>query len=144
MHPPKSIGLSIKYLCNQIKRTLDEGNTDGLTNITGMQGFIIAYLYHNAGKQDIFQRDLENEFNIRRSTVTGVLQLMEKNGLIIRAAVDHDARLKKLSLTDKAIAAHQQFIARITALEAQMTAGLSQEELDAFYATLAKISNNLQ
>ncbi len=37
----------------------------------------------NEGKE-IFQKDIEAEFNIRRSTATGILKLMEKNGFINR------------------------------------------------------------
>ena len=35
----------------------------------------------------MFQRDVEAEFNIRRSTATGILQLMEKNGFLLREPV---------------------------------------------------------
>ena len=63
-----------------------------------MQGWIIGYLYQNRDKE-VFQRDIQEQFSIRRSTVTGILQLMEKNGLITRSSVERDARLKKLELT---------------------------------------------
>ena len=36
-----------------------------------------------------------------RSTVTGVVKLMERKGLIRRESVSSDARLKKLVLTEK-------------------------------------------
>ena len=67
-----------------------------------MQRWVIGYLSEHEGK-DVFQRDLEEEFSVRRSTATGILQLMEKNELITREPVSHDARLKKLVLTPKAI-----------------------------------------
>ena len=42
-----------------------------------------------------------------RSTVTGVVKLMERKGLIRRESVSSDARLKKLVLTEKGISAHR-------------------------------------
>ena len=48
-----------------------------------MQGWIIDYIY-DRGNDPVFQRDIEKEFTIRRSTATELLKLMEKNGLITR------------------------------------------------------------
>ena len=72
---------------------------------TGMQGWIIGFLHRNEDR-DMFQRDVEAEFNIRRSTATGILQLMEKTASSA-GAVAYDARLKKLVLTPKALAVHE-------------------------------------
>jgi DNA-binding MarR family transcriptional regulator len=46
-----------------------------------------------------------------------MLKLMEKNGLISRVAVDYDARLKKIVLTEKAIQIHQKATHNIELLE---------------------------
>ena len=50
----------------------------------------------------IIRKDIEEEFQIRKSTVTGILQLMEKNGFIYRESVEKDARLKRIVPTKKA------------------------------------------
>src|SRR5690606_32706222 len=108
MDLPKSIAFEIKVLATLLKRNLDAGRDDtGKESLTGMQGWVLGYLKGNT-ERDIFQRDLEKEFNIRRATVSGVLQLMERNGLIVREPVEHDARLKKISLTEKGILLHEQ------------------------------------
>lgn len=52
-----------------------------------MNGWVIVYLAHNSDR-DVFQRDLEERFNVRRSTVSNILSLMEKKGLIKRESVD--------------------------------------------------------
>lgn len=46
------------------------------------------------GIRIIFQKDLETEFCIGRSTVTNILNLMEKKGFVRRESVSYDARLK--------------------------------------------------
>ena len=71
-------------------------------DVTAVNGRIIMYLYHHK-EEDIFQKDIENEFSIRRSTSSSIISLMEKKGYIERVSVAHDARLKKLVLTDKAL-----------------------------------------
>ncbi len=55
----------------------------------------------------MFQRDIEREFSITRSTVTNILQLMERKGYIERRSVPQDARLKQLVLTEEGICFHE-------------------------------------
>lgn len=134
----RSVGWETKRLSNLFHRKLiaDCGSTH-----TFMQGKIISYLAHHSDR-DIFQRDLEAEFQIRRSTASGILQIMERDGLICRKTVACDARLKKLILTPKALALHHKIETHIHQVEEQAIRGLSEEELTAFFAVLDKIRNN--
>ena len=72
----------------------------GVDEVTMMHGWIIRYLYENR-EQDIFQKDIEQRFAVGRSTVTNLIQLMEKKGFVKRESVKQDARLKKVILTEK-------------------------------------------
>ena len=80
MKGERHVGGEIRVLSNLIKRCMDDGMPP---ETTGMQGWIIGFLHRNEDR-DMFQRDVEAEFNIRRSTATGILQLMEKNGFLLR------------------------------------------------------------
>ena len=146
MEAPRHIGREIKALNNQIKRVMDSRlgqfapNDDGPT---GVQGMIIGYLYYRRDP-DVYQRDVEAEFHIRRSTATGILQLLEKKGVIERLPVPSDARLKKLVLTPKALAVHEQIAKEIEAMEAQLVRGLTPEEVDAFFNTIKKMRRNIE
>lgn len=140
-----NIGFEIRTLSNLIKRRVQNSSAISESNkLTGMHGFIIGYLYENLDKREIFQRDIEAEFSIRRSTATGILQLMEKNNLITREPVDYDARLKKLVLTSKAIAIHESVTKEINEIESQLTKGLTEEEINIFVATLEKLKRNIE
>lgn len=112
-------------------------------SLTGTHGWVIRYLYENRNN-DIFQRDIEKTFGVRRSTVTSMLQIMEKNGLITRGSVPYDSRLKKITPTEKALELHRQISSEIDAIEAELSAGLSEEEIASFIATIEKIKKNLQ
>jgi DNA-binding MarR family transcriptional regulator len=139
------IGFEIGGLSNLIRRKFETFNSINDANrLTGRHGFVIGFLYENLGKKDIFQRDIEIEFSIRRSTVTGILQLMEKNGLIIRESVDYDARLKKLILTPKAFAIHETFMREVMEFETQLTKGVTEEEISCFLSTLEKFKKNIE
>ncbi|MBQ2972211.1 MAG: winged helix-turn-helix transcriptional regulator [Ruminococcus sp.] len=104
---------------------------------------IIAYL-HDHGEEDIFQRDLECEFQVRRSTMSKVLTVLEQKDYIKRVDVSYDKRLKKIVLTKKALKTADKLKADRQSLEQKMVIGISQEELSIFKETLEKIKNNLR
>ncbi len=137
----KRAGHEIKTISNLLKREIS-GMFSEEEHITGMQGRILGYLYHHR-EDEIFQRDIENEFLIRRSTVTGILQLMEKNGLIFRQSVAKDARLKQLKLTPKAIAANERIEAKIDRMEAKLIRDIGEADLKIFYAVTEQMKKNL-
>lgn len=142
MHP-RHIGFELRQVANIIRREID--NAVGKRNIeklTGMQGRLIGYLCHN-GEKEIFQRDIEAEFSIRRSTATNILQTMEKHGLIKRAPVEYDARLKRILPTDIAVTRHKIFEEEINRVENQVLNGITKKEADTLLSILDKIKNNL-
>lgn len=137
----RELGFQIKSVSNLMLRKMKSKGAENV-EITRMQAWIIGYIYE-CGDQDVFQRDLEKKFNIRRSTATGILQLMEQNGLITRSSVPYDARLKKLELTPKALKIQKAIAERISRLEEIMGEGISEEEKEAFFGVMEKIKANL-
>lgn len=74
----RKIGFEIHRSSRLVKRYLDKDATKiYVDNLTGTHGRAIGYLYHNSHK-DIFQKDFEQEFDIRPSTASNILYLMEK------------------------------------------------------------------
>lgn len=145
MPNPRHIGYEIRSVSHLVKLTIDQTIAKSETHgVTGMQGWIIGYLYHHKDAQDCFQHDLELEFNIRRSTASGILQRMERDGLIERAMVPTDARRKKLILTSKAIGIHENVMRAIDTVESNLTNGLTSAEIETFLTTLGKIKQNLK
>lgn len=143
MEERKTIGHEIKVLSNLIKRNLTSTAAfHSINDLTGTHGWVIKYLYQNQGKE-IFQKDLETEFSVRRSTITGIIQLMEKNGLIKRESVESDARLKKLVLTEKAIELHCMVEKTIQEFEENLAEGITEEEKETFFRISEKLRNNL-
>ena len=71
-------------------------------DLTGNQMAVIDFITNHAD-QEVFQRDIEHEFDIQRSITTVLLQRMEKKGLIERFTSLKDARQKAVALTDKAV-----------------------------------------
>ena len=139
----EDIGFQIRTLSHLVKRTVDQAAFDGVDDHpTGVQGWIIGYLYRNRDKE-VCRRDIQGQFSIRRSAVTGILQLMEKNGLITRSSVEQDARLKKLELTPRAIELHERIERSVRQVEERISHCLTPEEKETFIQLCEKIRADL-
>lgn len=139
---PDRIGVKIKCLSNLLKRRMaSDAVVEHIDEVTGMHGWLIGYIERQG---DVYQRDVEKRFNMRRSTVTKMLQLMEKNGLVTRESVESDARLKKIVLTDKALQASKIMRKKIDESEELMKRGIDEEELKIFCRVADKIAENLK
>lgn len=137
------LGFHIRVMFNLLNRKLFElSSSSGAPESTALQGRLMGYLYKHR-EEDVFQRDLEEAFRIRRSSASRLLGRMEEQGLIRRESVAQDARLKKLVLTEKAVALHTAVEERIRNTEKLLSEGLSEEEVAAFLSTAAKIEQNL-
>ncbi len=138
----KEVTLAVRMLFNHIRRRMDN-HIYRNSRVPPAQGRIIGYLSHHTDT-DVFQRDLEQVYQIRRSTASAILKSMVRSGLITREPVPRDARLKKLVLTPQGEAFHDSFRQEIERAEAVITRGVSRAELDAFFQTVAKFEENLQ
>ena len=137
----RNIGFEIKTTSNLIRRKIENEISED-ENMTGNQGYILGFLYHQKDR-DIFQKDIEQEFSIRRSTATGILNVMEKNNLIKRVSSKEDARLKKIILTKKGLKMHQQSYNKMQLIEKNLKNKLTEKEIEEFFHILDKIKDNI-
>ncbi len=138
----KDIGRHLAEINNLILRQKIANQTDDEYGVSRASSCIIAYLYDHSD-QDVFQRDIEREFMVRRSSVSKGLSLLEQKGYIDRIAVPSDHRLKKIVLTQKARDVVDKIKADRQRLELQMTKNIDNDEIEAFKKTLDKIKQNL-
>ena len=96
-----------------------------------------------AQSNDVFQKDIEEEYSLRPPTATELLKKMEKNGLIYREAMASDARMKRIVVSEKALQYKDMVIADITALEDELTKDIPQNELDIFFKVIEKMLDNI-
>lgn len=143
MQDKKPIGFVLRNLARMFGRQADgSAGRKRLDSLTGTNGWIIGYIAHNKGK-DIYQKDIENHFSVRRSTVSRVVTLMEQKGLIERQGVDGDARLKRLVLTEKAWQIHEEIEDDLNRLEEKLVEGISPEELSVFLKVIDRMMKNM-
>ena len=137
----KDCGMWINVLFHKLRK-YNNANMQSL-GITGVQSRVMHYILVKCVEGPVFQRDVERAFGLSRSTATGILQLMEKNGLNLRESVHNDARLKSLVPTEKAAHLDAQIGESLRRTEQRLTRGLSSAQLTLFLQTAAHMSANL-
>ena len=129
-----------------IRRALDARiNAEVSSELSGVRGMVLGDIVRAERQgRDVYQRDIEQWFNIRRSSVTAMLQGMEQDGFITRCSVEKDARLKRLAAPPKGVAYHDRIRASIDRFEQDLQQGLTPEEMAAARVVLNKILHNAQ
>ena len=117
-------------------------NLYGLSN---QQARILMYLSkHNIrGQAKIKRKDLEHYLNIKGSSVTSLINGLEKNGFLERKPSESDGRRTIMSLTDKAKELVQQMDLVFEATDNQLQEGMSEEEKMTFRLLLGIAHNNI-
>lgn len=144
----KNILYKIKEIDILIIRQLLEHNSDERKLFmkkplppTQMQ--IIEYILEHI-EEKIYQKDLEKVLKLRRATVSGVLQTMEKNGLIKRVVLEEDIRAKEIILNDKT---RDVFLAnqkKLMEIEKTIIYNIDENDLKVFSKVLDNMKNNIE
>lgn len=144
----KSILFQVKNLEKIILRKLepDEFEKQNLSKLaqkpTPTQMQILGYIIANKDTE-VHQKDLEKKLNLRRATISDVLQRMEKNGLIIRKVDSNDTRTKKILLTEKSRKFFLTATNRMRELEMVAIKNISKDELRVFSNVINKMIQNM-
>lgn len=137
----RKILFEIKMLDNMIDRKIC-GSVEK-NNLTHTQARILKFLYDNRDRK-VYQTTLEKEVDVRRSTISGVLDTMEKNNLIIRKNSSDDARKKEIALTLVSLNKHKEIAQKIANFERDLLRGITKEEVDTFIEVIDKLKGNLK
>ena len=135
----KNLGILINKIANQLKRKMDKEMNENY-NLTKTQSLVLSYINSN---KEIYQKDIEKRFSIRRSTATEILNLMEKRNLIKRTPSKIDKRLKNIEITEEGIKLEKVGKEKIKELEKHMTKSLTKEEKKELIRLLEKVEQNL-
>lgn len=135
------IGKEVQMLSRKIKRELDK--TFVGCGVTGVQVFILDFIHRESKNRKVYAKDIEEEFDLRKATITGILNNLEQNELIKRIAVNEDTRLKELIVTDKALDIINEIEKRLKKFDKQLICNISKDELLFFMKIIDKLSQNL-
>lgn len=143
MKEKNRIGYEIRSLSNLLQRKMFEIAPIHDLDLTEMQRQITGYIHDKTEHGDVFQKDIEEEFCIRRSTASRILSVLEDKQIIKRVPVPQDARLKKICLLPKAYEQHKYIKEKIMMIEEMLSQGLTEAEMTTFVQLAEKIKKNI-
>lgn len=131
----------LKTLENLIHRAVDKKycNHDH-KHVSMIQIQIVHFLLNNEDK-DIYQKNIEKRFDIRRSTVSGVLFNMEKHGIVHRIK---QGVQKKIILSDSAKKQAKEIKKEMINFDLLLKKNIKQEKLDIFFEVIEQIKVNIE
>ena len=140
----KNVAVEIKVLNHLIIRDLEQrARLAGGDMISGINGMIMGYILQHSDR-DVYQRELESEFGITRSTASKVVNLMERKGLIKRVQAEHDARQRMLRLTERARELASAAREETENLSLKLLKGFDEGEIDALMRYIVRMTDNMR
>ncbi|HHW79513.1 MAG TPA: winged helix-turn-helix transcriptional regulator [Acholeplasmataceae bacterium] len=134
----KQIGKNLFILSSKLRRLLDKKHSKN--GLYAGQARILRYLYKNKSEVT-YQKDLENAFQIRGGTVTGMLDSLVKNNLIERVESNKDKRKRVILLTKAGEELALKGIETTNIMEDNLSSLLTNKEQLIFDEILNKINN---
>ena len=135
-------GKMINRISNRLRRR--SRKVQETLGITGAKGNVLDYILVESEKHNVYQKEIEKEFDLRPSTATEVLKHLEEEDLIVRVPDEEDGRLKKIVFTEKAKAIRSALRSEIEQSEEVLLRGISREEQTVFMKITAKMLENLE
>ena len=140
MNEVNDIGLYFKIISKEIKGIIDSKLKN---NVTSVQMSILCFL-DSRGSSLVYQKDIENLFRVRRSTITEIINVMEKNALLKRVFDPCDKRKRVIVLTETGLRYVNEFKDVIRDVESNIYDGITDSEKEMLVFVFEKMSKNIE
>ncbi|TFJ94386.1 MarR family winged helix-turn-helix transcriptional regulator [Lentibacillus salicampi] len=122
-------GTQIAGLFREINAVFNQQLRKGFKDIdiTPPQMMILHYLYK---REECKVSDISGEFNLAPSTVSSILDRLEKQGLVVRERLKTDKRVVQILLSEKAVELKDSLKGVVNGTMEKMTQCASREETD--------------
>ncbi len=105
------------------------------------QVMTLHYICRNNGRS---QNELVKHFSLNKSSVTSQLNILEKNGYIIRKTDINDSRGRKIFITEKTKAIEADLHDKFISWSRLLLEGINAEEQEKLFFLLDKMNSNAQ
>ena len=129
----KRIDQLFKIRMNQNLQQLD---------ITATQMHVLLHLHCNNGNK-ITQKDLANHFEVKHSTMAGILSRLSEKDLIEITVDEENKKFKNITLTNKAMEKIELMTSQRDETESILLKGFSSDETTRLRAYLERLYSNL-
>lgn len=119
-----------------------------ISELPMMQKHVLHYIIVESTRHEVYQKDIEKHFYIRRSTASTILKSLEDKEMIERYPSDTDRRLKHIVVKDDVTKAFREVYQcvekHMDQLEKQLTQNIDQEDLAVFSKVLRQMKENIE
>jgi len=105
-------------------------------DLTPQQFGLLGFLWQEDG---LTQSELSAKSQIDRTTMGGLIDRLEKEGLVVRRSHPEDRRAYRISLTEQGKALQQELTPLAAATQAKLTAKLDPQEVETLKSLLEKL-----
>ena len=131
---------------SNLSRLISEyiGSNNYPRNMFNMTQFNILQYLNNHISENVCQKDLEIETNLKKASITGALDSLVAKGFVERVQAPDDKRKNYVVLTQKSLDLKSQFMDKITEINNVMVNNISSEDLDTFFKVADKVKENIK
>lgn len=138
----ESLVKNIRDLDHMIKDCVSEGkDTRKILNYTQFR--ILAYLVKHKDEETC-QKDLEVETNLKKASITSVIDNLENRGYVKRTESKEDRRRNIIELSEMSKEIVENLDFRLKNVESKMTNNISENDLDVFFKVIKKMQENIK
>ncbi|MGN0813954.1 MAG: MarR family winged helix-turn-helix transcriptional regulator [Candidatus Coproplasma sp.] len=112
------------------------------SELTSVQAVAMEYINVNSADHAVYQKELEKFLELRGSSVSSLIDRLERDGYIRRECHDEDGRYRRLVPTEKGKNIQADISARIMHYTNSLFEGIDEEELEIFEIVMLKIIKN--
>lgn len=112
--------------------------------LTSTQALALEFVIQKASDGEVYQKDLESFLSIRGSSVTSLINNLERDGYIRRESVKFDGRYKHLAPTEKALAIQAEISQRIDRYMDSLFVDIPEADLIVYESVLEKMTQNVR
>ena len=131
----------IKYLGKLLDKDLDTRLAE--YDLTGQQGRILFYIAKrtNIDQEEVHQNDIEQEYHLSKSTVSGLVKRMEKKGVI---SIEKQHPYAVLKPTDKGVCIIHKLREHRNEVVEQLMKDLDEKQQEELCEKLNKLIENME
>lgn len=103
----------------------------------------LIHLYM-AGDRGLIQSELSKKMLVSRANITGLIERLEKEDLVVRKADHSDKRVFRVSLTSRALALMNAFLPLHNNYMQKIMSALDRQEKEIFISLIRKLNKGLE
>ena len=121
----------------ELKELLSSDLWDNIfLNCTKNEVFIFWLIYQ---KGEANMTEIAEYIHVPLNTATGIIQRMEKNGLVVRKRSEDDKRVVNIGFSEKGMTQFEALVSEVFYYVTKVVGAFTREEMELFYRIMSKV-----